>query len=117
MQRALRIAHLYPDHMNNYGDRGNIIALTQRCRWRGIAVEVVGVQPGAAVAWASFDLVFFGGGQDSGQALIAADFVRRQFATFRSRPAAVPAGRSAARQALVSLCQVLLGSNEFLYLE
>jgi CobQ-like glutamine amidotransferase family enzyme len=77
MQRALRIAHLYPDHMNIYGDRGNIIALTQRCRWRGIAVEVVGVQPGAAVAWASFDLVFFGGGQDSGQALIAADFVQR----------------------------------------
>jgi len=51
------------------------------------------------------------------EAALAADFVRRQFATFRSRPAAVPAGRSAARQALVSLCQVLLGSNEFLYLE
>jgi hypothetical protein len=51
------------------------------------------------------------------EAALAADFVRRQFTTFQARPAAVPAGRSAARQALVSLCQVLLGSNEFLYLE
>ena len=48
---------------------------------------------------------------------LAADFVRRQFATFQARPTAVPAGRSPSRQALVSLCQVLLGSNEFLYLE
>jgi len=48
---------------------------------------------------------------------LAADFVHRQFATFQARPAAVPEGRSPARQALVSLCQVLLGSNEFLYLD
>jgi len=48
---------------------------------------------------------------------LAADFVHRQFATFQARPAAVPEGRSPARQALVSLCQVLLGSNEFLYVD
>jgi hypothetical protein len=48
---------------------------------------------------------------------LAADFVRRQFEVFRGRPEAVPAGRSPSRQALVSLCQVLLGSNEFLYVE
>jgi hypothetical protein len=48
---------------------------------------------------------------------LAADFVHRQFVTFQARPAAVPEGRSPARQALVSLCQVLLGSNEFLYVD
>src|SRR5918997_958644 len=36
----LRIGYLYGVEMNIYGDRGNIIALTQRCRWRGIGVEV-----------------------------------------------------------------------------
>lgn len=75
---SLRIAHIYPDQMNIYGDRGNILTLVQRCRWRGIVVEVVAVQPGAAADWASFDLAFFGGGQDSGQGLIAQDFVERQ---------------------------------------
>ncbi len=29
---ALRLGHLYPDQLNVYGDRGNIITLRQRCR-------------------------------------------------------------------------------------
>ena len=74
----LRIAHLYPAQMNIYGDRGNIIALVRRCEWRGIAVSVEAVHPGATVAWSRYDMAFFGGGQDSGQALIADDFVQRQ---------------------------------------
>jgi CobQ-like glutamine amidotransferase family enzyme len=78
MTYRLRLAHLYPEQMNIYGDRGNIIALARRCAWRGIDVEVLPVGPGAPVDWAAVDLAFFGGGQDSGQALIADDFVRRQ---------------------------------------
>ncbi len=78
MTWQLRLAHLYPDHMNIYGDRGNMIALQQRCRWRGIACEVVSVGPGASVDWSAMDIAFFGGGQDSGQALIAEDFLERQ---------------------------------------
>jgi lipid II isoglutaminyl synthase (glutamine-hydrolysing) len=74
---TLTIAHLYPEQMNIYGDRGNILTLTQRCRWRGIDVRVAPIVPGAAVDWTRYDLAFFGGGQDSGQALIADDFVQR----------------------------------------
>jgi CobQ-like glutamine amidotransferase family enzyme len=77
MTYTLRLAHLYPDHMNVYGDRGNVIALAQRCAWRGLPLEVVPIQPGDVVDWAAFDLAFFGGGQDSGQALIAADLLER----------------------------------------
>ena len=73
----LRIAHLYPAQMNIYGDRGNVIVLRQRCQWRDIDVTVAAIDPGQAVDWAHYDLCFFGGGQDSGQALIAADFVQR----------------------------------------
>src|SRR5829696_2023422 len=68
MSYRLRLAHLYPEQMNIYGDRGNILTLTQRCAWRGVAV----------------DIAFFGGGQDSGQALIAADFVDRQGSALRA---------------------------------
>ena len=35
----LRIAHLYPDLLNLYGDIGNITTITKRCEWRGIKVE------------------------------------------------------------------------------
>ncbi|MEI7771314.1 MAG: glutamine amidotransferase, partial [Chloroflexales bacterium] len=64
--------------MSIYGDRGNVIALRQRCLWRGIDLTVTPVEPGDAVDWAGFDLAFFGGGQDSGQALIARDLLERQ---------------------------------------
>ncbi|MFV9503559.1 MAG: type 1 glutamine amidotransferase [Oscillochloridaceae bacterium umkhey_bin13] len=74
----LRLAHLYPAAMNIYGDRGNVIALRQRGAWRGLTIEVLPVEPGVPFDWASCDLAFFGGGQDSGQALIAADLLERQ---------------------------------------
>lgn len=76
----LIIAHLYPDQMNIYGDRGNMLVLRQRGLWRDIDVQVDPIRPGAVVDWTRYDLAFFGGGQDSGQALIAADFVERQAA-------------------------------------
>src|SRR5438093_766767 len=65
----LRIAHLYPDLMNIYGDRGNVIALTQRAKWRGMGVEV---RPYSVGEWADPlwpDVWFFGGGQGQGQAI------------------------------------------------
>lgn len=69
----LRICHLYPDLMSIYGDRGNVIALTQRARWRGITVEVRTHTAGEQLDpdWA--DLWFFGGGQDQGQDVVGAD--------------------------------------------
>ncbi len=74
----LRLAYMYPAEMNTYGDRGNVIALTQRAAWRGITVETVPITPGNRYDWASFDLAFFGGGQDSGQSQIADDLMQQQ---------------------------------------
>lgn len=73
----LRLAHLYPDVMNIYGDRGNVIALQYRCEARGIAVQVVDVNIGDAFDPAEFDLVLIGGGQDREQRRIADDLVAR----------------------------------------
>lgn len=72
--RPLCIGHLYPDAMNIYGDVGNVRALCQRARWRGIEVEVVHLGPGP-VDLADVDLLFMGGGQDRDQSRIVADFV------------------------------------------
>lgn len=78
MQYTLRLAHLYPAAMSIYGDRGNVIALHQRCLWRGIQLDVIPVEPGTTLDWTTLDLAFFGGGQDSGQALIARDLLEHQ---------------------------------------
>ena len=69
----LRIAHLYPDLMSIYGDRGNVVALTQRARWRDIAVELRSYTAGMTFDPAWPDLFFFGGGQDLGQDIVGAD--------------------------------------------
>lgn len=69
----LRIAHLYPKRMSIYGDRGNIQALSQRCRWRKIAVSVDEIEVGEKLDSTRYDLFFFGGGQDQEQDTVAAD--------------------------------------------
>lgn len=69
----LRIAYLYPDHLNIYGDRGNILTLYQRCRWRGIdvAIETIGIGDGIDPDLADF--YFMGGGQDAQQMQVCED--------------------------------------------
>ena len=42
----IRLAHLYADVMNIYGDRGNAIALRYRCDSRGIEFEVGAIEVG-----------------------------------------------------------------------
>ena len=36
----LKICHMYPDVLNLYGDRGNVLCLQQRLRWRGIEASL-----------------------------------------------------------------------------
>ena len=36
----LVLYHFFPDTLNMYGDRGNIISLKKRCEWRGITLQV-----------------------------------------------------------------------------
>lgn len=69
----LTICHLYPDLMNLYGDRGNIIALSRRCHWRGIDVNVVKVSINDEFKYEDYDIIFLGGGQDYEQSIIQDD--------------------------------------------
>lgn len=74
---TIRLAHLYPDVMNIYGDRGNVIALRYRCEARGITLRVTEVNVGDAFDSSDFDLVIVGGGQDREQRRIADDLVAK----------------------------------------
>ncbi len=67
------VGWLYPDLMNIYGDRGNILTLLKRAEWRGLEAKLIELGRGAESEMADVDVFFFGGGQDREQALIYDD--------------------------------------------
>lgn len=69
----LNICHLYPEVMNLYGDRGNIINMQNRLRWRGIDSTVTPIRIGDRLAVSQYDLFFIGGGQDFEQEVLLSD--------------------------------------------
>lgn len=80
----LNICHLYPDLLNLYGDRGNVIAIKKRCEWRGIKTNIAQVSIGDDFDAAKYDMVFIGGGQDYEQELIRPDLVNEKSAEIKS---------------------------------
>jgi CobQ-like glutamine amidotransferase family enzyme len=71
----LRLLALYPEQMNIYADRGNLLFLRRRCGWRGIGFEYAASGPGESFDPAAHDLLYLGGGQDRDQRAVAADMV------------------------------------------
>jgi CobQ-like glutamine amidotransferase family enzyme len=71
----LRVLALYPEQMNIYADRGNLLFLQRRCEWRGIDFVLAAAGPGDAVDPGAHDLLYLGGGQDRDQRAVAADLV------------------------------------------
>ena len=70
---TLRVCALYPDLMNIYADRGNLLFLQRRCEWRGLGFELTGAHPGDEIDPDAHDAFYLGGGQDRDQALCAHD--------------------------------------------
>jgi CobQ-like glutamine amidotransferase family enzyme len=73
---GLRVCALYPDLMNIYADRGNLLMLERRCRWRGIGFGVIAAGLGEEIDPGAHDLFYLGGGQDRDQRLCALDLVQ-----------------------------------------
>lgn len=73
--QILQVGALYPEQLNIYADRGNLIFLRRRCEWRGIEFRLLDFGPGEPFDPRSVDLVYVGGGQDSDQASIAEDML------------------------------------------
>jgi lipid II isoglutaminyl synthase (glutamine-hydrolysing) len=73
--RRLRVCALYPDLMNIYADRGNLIVLERRCAWRGIAFQLSSSGLGEQLGGDAHDLFYIGGGQDRDQRLCAQDLI------------------------------------------
>lgn len=64
---------LYPELMNIYADRGNLLLLERRCRWRGIGFSLRHSGLGDELDPDGADFYYIGGGQDRDQRLCALD--------------------------------------------
>ena len=69
----LNICHLYPDVLNLYGDRGNIITMKRRLEGRGIKVNIDECSIGQPLNADKYDIFFIGGGQDFEQEVLLRD--------------------------------------------
>ena len=70
---ALNLCHLYPDILNLYGDRGNIITMKRRLEGRGIKVNIDECSIGQPLNADKYDIFFIGGGQDFEQEVLLRD--------------------------------------------
>ena len=85
--RTLRVCALYPDLMNIYADRGNLIVLERRCAWRGIGFELASSSLGDTLDGRAHDLFYIGGGQDRDQRLCAEDLLATKARALREAAA------------------------------
>lgn len=74
----LNICHLYPDLLNIYGDKGNILALTRRAQWNNINATVTNITIGDSFDSSLYDIFFLGGGQDYEQEIIQNDVLKQK---------------------------------------
>jgi lipid II isoglutaminyl synthase (glutamine-hydrolysing) len=85
--RTLRVCALYPDLMNIYADRGNLLVLERRCRWRGIGFELSSSAIGEGLDPDAHDVFYLGGGQDRDQRLCAEDLIETKRDALRAADA------------------------------
>ncbi len=69
-RKGLTIGHLFPDLLNLYGDRGNILTLQNRLLWRDFEAKVATFEKDDTVCFDGLDIVFLGGGSDREQLLV-----------------------------------------------
>ncbi len=84
---TLRVCALYPDLLNIYADRGNLLVLERRCAWRGIGFELAGRGLGDPLDPDAHDLFYIGGGQDRDQQLCATDLLATKRAALHAAAA------------------------------
>lgn len=74
---TVRICHLYPRLLSVAGDRGNLLAVLQRCAWRGIGASVTEADAGDVPDFTQTDLILVHGGQDREMTAAAQDLAAK----------------------------------------
>lgn len=71
------IVHMYPDLLNLYGDRGNLLCLQKRIQWYGHDCEIKNVNLNDNIDYQKIDMLFMGGGSDREQNLVYNDLLTK----------------------------------------
>ncbi|SFX91452.1 type 1 glutamine amidotransferase [Ruminococcus sp. XPD3002] len=75
--KTVKILHMYADMLDLYGDSGNMEVIGYRCRMRGIDCQVDTYSIDSEMPdFASYDLIYIGGGADLEQQHISADLLK-----------------------------------------
>ena len=64
MKYELKVAHLYGDLLNTYGDNGNLLALNYYAKMMDTKLDTQIVSIDDQFVAKDWDIFFFGGGQD-----------------------------------------------------
>jgi len=78
MPETIKIAYLYEDLMNTYGDSGDVKILAFLLKEQGYDTQVDNISLGDDFNAFDYDFVFWGGGQDFEQSVVAKDLVRHK---------------------------------------
>ncbi len=74
--KIIKIAHLYYDIMNLYGESGNILALTDGLKRQGARYTVTNVTKGDKIDFSKYDIFYIGSGTQSNQMMVLKDILR-----------------------------------------
>jgi CobQ-like glutamine amidotransferase family enzyme len=74
-EKTINILNLYPNDMNIYGDRGNVLCLKKRLEWYGYDPQIIEYNQDDQFP-DDVDIIVGGGGQDSGQNKIQTDLLK-----------------------------------------
>ena len=78
MPNVLKVAWMYHDFMDLYGDKGNMMVLKKRCEDRGIAFQLDAIGIGDEADLSEYNIVFMGGGADKEQMTLIPDLQERK---------------------------------------
>lgn len=78
MSEPIKIAYLYEDLMNTYGDSGDVKILSFLLKEKGYDTQVDNISLGMKFNAFDYDFLFFGGGQDFEQSVVSTDLKRHR---------------------------------------
>lgn len=89
MSKVIKIAALFPKHLNLNGDHGNLLVIEKRLKWTGVTAEIVPVTSTASLS--EFDFVLCGHGSKAAWV----DVIRLDPSYVRNLVAFIEAGKTA----------------------
>ena len=74
--KTIKIAYLYEDLMNTYGDSGDVKVIRYLLAKQGYQTEVDNISLDDSFDAKNYDFLFFGGGQDFEQTVVAKELLK-----------------------------------------